>query len=73
MRMPNGYGSIINLGAGRRKPYAIRTTYYVKNPDTGKKKQKFKYIGYYEKYGFNFIGMGYHPWGETSRIYKLDL
>jgi len=31
------------------------------------------YIGYYEKYGFKYIGEGYHPWGESSRIYALDL
>lgn len=29
--------------------------------------------GYYEKYGFYDIADGYHPWGETSRIYKCDL
>ena len=31
------------------------------------------HIGYYEKYGFNYIGQGYHPWGEESRIYQLKL
>ncbi len=32
-----------------------------------------EHIGYYEKYGFNYIGQGYHPWGEESRIYELKL
>lgn len=31
------------------------------------------HIGYYEKYGFNYIGEGYHPWGDSSRIYSFDL
>ncbi|MBB6499187.1 GNAT family N-acetyltransferase [Pedobacter cryoconitis] len=31
------------------------------------------HIGFYEKYGYEYIGMGYHPWEEESRIYKLDL
>ncbi|MDP4087495.1 MAG: GNAT family N-acetyltransferase [Bacillota bacterium] len=31
------------------------------------------HIGYYEKYGFEYIGTGYHPWGDNSRIYKTTL
>lgn len=29
--------------------------------------------GYYEKSGFSYVGDGYHPWGETSRIYAYDV
>lgn len=29
--------------------------------------------GYYEKYGFKHIGQGYHPWGESSKIYEYIL
>ncbi|OIV41634.1 GNAT family N-acetyltransferase [Flavobacterium johnsoniae] len=31
------------------------------------------HIGLYEKFGFNYIGQGYHPWEEESRIYQIDL
>lgn len=31
------------------------------------------HIGYYEKYGFEYIGQGYHPWEEESRIYQISL
>jgi N-acetylglutamate synthase-like GNAT family acetyltransferase len=31
------------------------------------------HIGYYEKYGFEYIGQGYHPWNEDSRIYEIIL
>jgi N-acetylglutamate synthase-like GNAT family acetyltransferase len=31
------------------------------------------HIGYYEKYGFQYIGQGYHPWEEESRIYQIKL
>lgn len=32
-----------------------------------------EHIGLYEKYGFEYIGQGYHPWGEASRIYGIKL
>lgn len=31
------------------------------------------HIGYYEKYGFEYIGTGYHTWGESSRIYSITI
>lgn len=30
-------------------------------------------VGYYEKHGFSYIGQGYHPWDEESRIYQIKL
>jgi integrase len=52
MKRPNGYGSIVNLGKNRRKPYAVRVMdrdkSYTPNPD-GSYTRKYTYIGYYEK------------------------
>lgn len=31
------------------------------------------HIGFYEKFGFQYIGQGYHPWEEDSRIYEIEL
>ena len=32
-----------------------------------------EHINYYEKFGYHYIGQGYHPWGEESRIYELKI
>jgi len=45
MRLPNGYGGVVNLGKKRRRPYAARIT--VGWTDGGK--AIYKYIGYYSK------------------------
>lgn len=44
MKLPNGYGSVVNLGKKRRKPYAARIT--VGWTEEGR--QKKKYLGYYK-------------------------
>lgn len=31
------------------------------------------HIGFYEKFGFTYIGQGYHPWEEESRIYQIEV
>lgn len=30
-------------------------------------------VAYYENHGFQYIGQGYHPWQEASRIYQIIL
>lgn len=32
-----------------------------------------EHIGFYEKLGFKYIGQGYHPWEDESRIYELEI
>ncbi len=27
--------------------------------------------GYYEKYGWNYLAKGFHPWGEESKVYEI--
>ncbi len=29
--------------------------------------------GFYERFGFEYDGQGYHPWGEASRVYTRKL
>lgn len=31
------------------------------------------HVGFYEKHGFTYIADGYHPWGDVSRIYEIDV
>ena len=31
------------------------------------------HVGYYEKYGFKFLGMAADPFGGNSRIYGISL
>ncbi len=30
-------------------------------------------VGYYEHFGFKYVGSGYHPWGEESSIYYVEV
>ena len=45
MKLPNGFGSVVNLGKKRRRPWAARLTIGW-NED---KKQVYKYLSYHEK------------------------
>jgi len=64
LKLQNGFGSVVYLGPGRRKPYAARIT--VGWDDNGK--QKYKYIGYSETWiGAYQILLDYH-----NNPYNLD-
>lgn len=59
----NNYGSLlIERAAGDAKSFGFKYLNLCTD-----------HIGYYEKFGFTYIGEGYHPWEETSRIYQLSL
>lgn len=45
MKLPNGYGSVVNLGKKRRRPWAARITVGWNE----EKKQVYKYLSYHEK------------------------
>lgn len=48
MKLPNGYGSVIKLKGGRRKPWAVRISYLEEQPD-GSAKRKRKYLAYFSE------------------------
>lgn len=48
MRLPNGYGNIVNLGKGRRKPLGVRVPIGVKVTEDKREIPQYKYIGYFE-------------------------
>lgn len=57
----NGYGSLlIERAKEDTKTFGFSHLYLCTD-----------HIGYYEKYGFSYLGVGYHPWGESSRIYSI--
>ena len=59
----NGYGALLlSQAAEDAKRYGFRSMYLCTD-----------LRGYYERYGYQYIGTGYHPWGENSRIYGIDL
>ena len=49
MRRPNGAGAIIKLSGKRRRPYAVRIFDGIELKPDGNGKQKYKYLGYFEK------------------------
>lgn len=49
MKKPNGYGTVVNLGKGRRKPYAVRITVGRVKNSKDEYVQKYKYLEYFEK------------------------
>lgn len=59
----NGYGSLLIDRAKKDAKISGFSHLYLCTDHTG----------YYEKYGFEYIGTGYHPWGDSSRIYAIAL
>lgn len=51
MKRPNGTGNIVKLSGKRRRPYAVRVFDGVELKPDGNAKQKYKYVGYFEKHG----------------------
>ena len=58
----NAYGSLLLTKAKEDSKNAGFDSLYLSTEHTG----------YYEKYGFRYIGQGYHPWGDESRIYEFE-
>lgn len=75
MRYPNGYGSVSKMSGKRRNPWRVRiTTGWEVNPETGKKKQITKAIGYYPTKKEAMAALGAYntdPWDLDGRSMTL--
>ena len=49
MKNPSGYGSVVNLGKRRNKPYAVRITTGRHKSPKGRWVYTYKYLEYFEK------------------------
>ncbi len=56
MKMPNGYGNVIKLSGKRRKPWAVRVSYWEDIPGSPPKRKR-KYIAYFseQKYALAYL------------------
>lgn len=74
MKLPNGYGSIVYLGKGRRRPYAIRVTtgYELYTTKDGKERyrQKYAYLNYYTTSKEAHIALGEY---NANRVDGIDV
>lgn len=74
MKLPNGYGSVHKLSGKRRKPYVAKKTagWEIVDVETGKKKQLYNVIGYYETRSEAMIALAEYnacPYGiDNSKI-----
>lgn len=55
MRAPNGYGGVVNLGNGRRKPWAVRVVCAYKPNKAGSLTPQYKYISFHKTRAEAFI------------------
>ena len=46
MKLPNGYGSVVKLSGTRRRPYAVKVSYWEAEPGRQPKRRQ-KYLGYF--------------------------
>jgi len=65
--MPAGCIRNAGLYVSLREPYDARRAGF------GKLYLSTDHAGLYEKWGFRYIGQGYHPWDAESRIYERTL
>lgn len=76
MRNPNGYGSVVNLGKGRRRPYAVRVTvgYDFEQTDRiPKLTQKYKYLSYHSSRKEAILALAEFNSGTTVNLDLLDI